>query len=248
MHFKLSLFILNFLVLFSFVSYSQSEEIEFNQAVEILRAESDSVFRTYDELVNGRVYYQKNLYAANHPFFLSYDWIASDIMINGTTHQNEFLKYNIETNELILRAKLSNGSISPIVLNNGFVDSFLMYGHLFVQTDSLLKKQSGYDLAELIYAGDFSFYATYQKKFITDYNTKTPYGKYSAASENYFLEENGTVTKINNAKALVRYFEADGLDIRKTMKKLKFKFGKANKNQWIELLQYCDREGGQERQ
>jgi len=227
-------------ILSSKICFSQSSDLKTTKAVENLIHESDSVYGSHHELVNGEIYYQPNLYAEGNPFFLSDDWVIGSVMINGKEHNNVSLKYNIATDQLILRSTLKNGMSTVIVLNPPFVESFTMADNHFENAENLGSSVIKSNFVHDIYSGSFRFLATYKVIFVKEYNEKTPYGKFSRVIRTYFILDKDSVTKISTKKGLTQYFEPDKKEIKKHMKKMKFRFKKANAMQWNELMSFID--------
>lgn len=228
------------LVFFVLISISSFAQTELKNDIELLKKKADSTYGSSHELVNGELYYQSNLYAKGTPFYLSNDWIKGSVLINGTEHLDVFLKYNIETDQLILRPVLKNGMSTAIVLNSSFVDSFFLLDNYFVNSEYFGLNELKSTFVNEIYKGNFSFLASYKVIFVTDYNEKTPYGKYTDLSKSYFIYKDGNVTKIASKKALTQYFEVYKKDVKKLMKKEKIRYKKAKPGQWNSLMKSID--------
>jgi len=219
---------------------AQEDNDKTTKAINELKRLSDSVYGSHHELMNGKFYYQKNLYALGTPFYVSDDWIDGAVNVNHLIHYNLKLKYNVVTDQLILKATQRTGKSSPIVLNTAFVESFHLGTIYFVNTDRFPKGIVKSNFASKIYTGKISLFATYKKNFISDYNTKSPHGKFSNLIINYFIYENEELTKISSKKAFLLYFQPYDKEIKKYMKKMKFKFKKADTHQWFALMEYCE--------
>ena len=193
-----------------------------------------------DELVNGKIFYQKNLNAEGHPFYLSDEWLTSDIIINGKEHADQRLKYDIENDEVVAIIRQKKGSTYSIVLNKDYLDKFSLNNHLFINNKYLNIEGAKKSFLEQVYKGNISFYSAYNKMFIKQYNNKTPYGKYSKTTAMHFLvDENGT-HKIGSKKVLLNHFEANKKAINKYIKDNKIKFNKASADEFNLLIEYCD--------
>jgi len=232
--------IIAFITLFLKSSFAQTSDEKSTEAVQKLIHESDSVYGSHHELVNGEIYYQSNLYAEGNPFYLSDDWVTGSVVVNGKTHENVSLKYNIVTDQLILRPTIKNGMSTIIVLNTPFVESFSLADNHFENAENLGSSIIKSNFVHDIYSDSFRFLATYKVNFVKEYNEKTPYGKYSRVISSYFILDNGSITKITSKKALSQYFEPYKKEIKKHMKKMKFRFKKANAMQWKELMSFID--------
>lgn len=235
----LSILSLTFILLQSLIVFPQSDD-DIMKAMDSIKHKSDSVYGLDFELVNGPIYYQKNLFALGDPFFGSSDWFDGQVRINGILHTGLKLKYNIELDQLIMLVTLKSGLATTIIMNEKHVVSFSLEQQHFISTSSITANDIKAVYVHEIYQGSFTLLASYKKNFINDYNTKTPYGKYSDRQSTYFIEENGVVTKIGNKKTLLTYFESVKKEISKYMKKNGFKFKKANSRQWHSLMLYCD--------
>lgn len=209
--------------------------------VKALVSQTDSLLGADDELINGKIYIQENLLADGSPFFLNSEWMKGGVMVNGIKHNALFLKYNIYTDELILKAERKRGEgASVISLNNEFVESFNLDDRLFVNSMNFKVKGIQTDFVELLYEGSFMFFVSYSKSYNNDYNLKTPYGSYGKTATSYFILQNGKLNYISSKKALFNYFEPFKKQIKKFMKKYKIKYAKASYEQLHNLMQYCD--------
>lgn len=205
-----------------------------------LKALSDSVYGSDNELVNGEIYYQKSLYADGTPFYLGDEWLKGSVKVNGKIHDNLFLKYNIETDQLILKASTKNGTTNAIVLNAPFIDYFYLRDNLFENSTHLENIELKSQYFHKIYEGDFIFLAIYKKTFVNDYNVKTPYGKYSNLTANHYILDSGGLVKISSKKSILAYSEGKEKDIKKYLKSERVKFKKMNDSQWHDLMEYID--------
>lgn len=202
---------------------------------------TDSILGADDELVNGKIYVQENLLADGYPFFLTQDWLEGNVVVNGKKHTGLFLKYNLYTDELVMKAERKRGEgASVISLNNEFVESFNLENRHFVNSINFKVKGIQTDFVELLYEGRFVFFVSYSKSFNNDYNTKTPFGNYGKTSTSYFMLREETLNYISSKNALYKHFEPVKKKIKKFMKKNKIKYAKATYEQLHSLMQYCD--------
>lgn len=218
-----------------------TQELEkFNDPINEIIAVSEDFLGADDELVNGKIYYQNNLNAQGHPFYLSNEWLPSELMINGKSHDNQQLKYDIENDEVAAIIQQKGGATYVITLNKNYLDEFTLANHLFINNKHLNIKEAKKHFLEQIYSGNFSFYANHTKLFVRQYNNKTPYGKYAKTSSAYFLIDKNVTYRISSKKVLLRHFESHKKEINKYMKVNKIKFNKASVEQLKMLMQYSD--------
>ncbi|HHL57525.1 MAG TPA: hypothetical protein ENJ14_01130 [Bacteroidetes bacterium] len=227
-------FLLLLIFLLPFESSAQEDRVR------MLKARADSILGADDELVNGTIYLQEHLMANNHPFFLYSDWYFGNITVNGDLFKGVFLKYDIYSDKLILKAARHRGGTVVISLNNEFVDNFRLGDRYFVNATDFRVKGLQTDFVELLYHGNFDFFVGYVKLFNSNYSSKAPYGYYGKTISFYYILQDGRLTRINAKKSLLGYFEPYKKEIKRFMKKNKIKYGKASYTQLHALMHYCD--------
>ena len=191
--------------------------------LQILIQRTDSLLGADDELVNGKIYMQKYMLAEGHPFFLTPQWQKGSVTVNGKKHTGLNLKYNIYTDELVLKAEKISGGASVISLNNEFIESFYLEDKHFVNSMGFNVRGIQTDFVELLYKGNFDFFVSYTKFFNNDYNDKTPYGSYGKTNTSYFLLQNKELVEVSSKKALFNYFELIKKKLKKYLKKNRIK-------------------------
>ncbi|MEE4258167.1 MAG: hypothetical protein V2I62_00280 [Bacteroidales bacterium] len=219
---------------------AQENAPDINGNLQSLVLHTDSLLGADDELVNGKIYIQKNLLAEGHPFFLTNAWQPASIIINGKLHDGLFLKYDIHADEIVLKAERKRGGASVISLNNEFIESFYLKDRYFTNSMAFDVKGIETDFVEPLYQGSFIFFVSYKKSYNNDYNTKTPYGSYGKTTTSYFILEDHQLSYISSKKAMLKYFDPYKKSIKKFMKKSKIKYSKASFGQLHNLMQYCD--------
>ena len=208
--------------------------------LQILKARTDSILGADDELINGKIYIQEHLMAGGHPFFLSPEWQQGNITVNGDLFEDVFLKYNIYTDELILKAERYRGGTAVISLNNGFVDDLHLEDRYFINSMDFKVRGLQTDFVELIYHGRFDFYVSYVKLFNNNYSNKTPYGNYAKTLRNYYIFQDSLLTSVSSKKSLLSYFDLYKKEVKKYLKKHKIKYGRASYEELHSLMQYCE--------
>jgi len=229
-----------FVISFSFEAIAQDNDPDITGNLRSIILHTDSLLGADDELVNGKIYIQKNLLAEGHPFFLTNAWQEAAIIINGKLHDGLFLKYDIHADELVLKAERKRGGASVIALNNEFVESFYLKDRHFINSMGFDVKGIDTDFVEPLYQGSFIFFVSYKKSYNNDYNTKTPYGSYGKTTTSYFMLQDHQLSYISSKKAMLKYFEPYKKKIKRFMKKNKIKYSKASFGQLHNLMQYCD--------
>lgn len=192
-----------------------------------------------DLLVNGTAYQASHPFAKGHPYYLYQDWILGTVYMSGKSFPNEFIRYDVERNVLLLKKKLNEtGNEVHLILNEALVDSFVFDAKKFIKNTWVEASPNGF--LSVIYRGDFNFFIRYSKEFLGTYSISSPSGRYSLIQQKYFWEKAGELIPIQNKKELLNQFPLHKKAIKKHMRQSGFSFSNASPEQWLQLLNFCD--------
>lgn len=244
-HLKKSIF--SILILFVLTN-SYAQKLTFSEPAstnEIIKY-TETFYGNDDRLIRGKFYQNDKIILKGHPNFKIRNWVDGPIFIKGITYKDVRIKYNIEIDKIILLADFSNGNTMQLVLNNSLVDSLYIQNHLLINASNLPFSLTGF--YEPIYNGNFSAYIKHKTRFqITATRKKNSLntdqiiiGKYKKPASTLYLHIKDEFVEIPNKKALISRFESKKRDINRFMKINLIRFKKADNNQLINLLKYCD--------
>lgn len=227
------------LFLFPLFTYTQSRTDEKEMLQTILQFTSQ-IYGSDEALINGIAYTPNNVNAGGDPFFNSASYANASISISDKVFSVESLKFDIAEEKLILLVTVKSGAKFPILLNNEFIQYFELYqAHFFPATMYFFDNEvKGF--VDVVYSGSFFFATKYKKEFVKMYTKVDPFGKYSETQIHHYLIKDGVSKKIKNKKNLLDAFKPFQKDISKYMKSNHIKFKKANHQQLVQLLSYCD--------
>lgn len=192
-------------------------------------------------LANGRLYDPANTRAARHPYFLADEWAEGAVYVKGKCFSSLYLKYNLETGQLILKQELQNGASANVALTKVLVDSFRIGPHFFVNQSLLAGPVEGPPFIERIYSGEASLYRVQKKTFINTYSSRTPYGKFSDPETTFFLEAGGEFREAPNRQAFLDFFSPHQKSVKRQMKQQGIRLKKATASELARLMEYCDK-------
>lgn len=193
-----------------------------------------------DVLINGYLYIPPSKKIEGHPYFGENRWNPGTIYINGHTFRNKLIKYNLQKNDIILKANFGKNNYKLIRINILPVDSFRMNGRIFVQSSIYTKNINKPVFYEKIHDGEYKFVRQYSKRFIGTYEWSSPQGKFSETKEEKFIIRDHNINKINSKRAFLRFFPRNKRKkIRKFLRDNDIDFNKANTGQLSELANYC---------
>jgi len=184
-------------------SYGQTEIAEINQnkvvqIKQILKSEID-----YDEFtLNGKVvsgFYQA---AIGHPYFQSNSWRKGSVFFDGKKYENVYLKFNLETNQLICRIDKENASYS-VELFRDKVSGFTIENEEFQKIYSS-KEKNKFSFFYVISQGKANYLVEY-KKYRNNPGNGTM-AEYIEKHTNYVLY-NGKLKKFKSKNTLINALE-----------------------------------------
>jgi len=228
---------LGFLLLSSLLPAQTAKEavnLELQSFYEVV----SQIYATDPILVNGTVYLENLSEIKGHPYFLSEEWLGGDVFIRDRAFPNQKLKYNIETDDLILNTGISDSNFTTVRLNRMLVDSFNIDGHQFVHSrkfsanDSLDKYFESYD------GRGFTFLQRYSKDRNGKYSDNSPGGSYNEMTTVNFILNDQKLVNISSKKEFYQFFEEDKKDIRKFLRTNQIKYRKANTGEIKLLISY----------
>lgn len=214
---------------------------EKSEAVNLTSNEiSTLLYGTSDELINGKFYLPEHPLAKGNPFYKNQARLNGTIFIKGNEYPNQVFGYNIADEKVILNAFQKNGTRIEVEMDETIIDSMAIENTFFV--NGAVKIIPGFEkgFIEIVYKGGFLFIEKHKKIFVSQYTTNSPNGFYTNDKAEYYLIFDTIPIKITSQKSILKEFETNQKEIKKYMKSVKFKFKKASKQQWFDLLYYCD--------
>ncbi len=192
------------------------------------------------DLLNlGEMYYPQNIRANGSPYFVD-DYVSAEVFIRNNVFKNVNAKYNVETDQLIIKAELDTSLLIDICAKEAWVDQFRMNKHLFVNVNRMYGVSGTTGYYEEVFKGKSSFFIKYKKEFIGTYNLTTPNGYYSESKRTFFMYTSGKWIKIKNKHAFLKLYGNRKQEVKKFMKENKIKFTKASTKQLHQLMKFCD--------
>jgi hypothetical protein len=201
---------------------------------------TSQIYGSDEALINGFAFTPNNVNAGGDPFFISPSFANASITISDKVFEVESLKYDIADERLVLLVTVKSGAKFPILLNNEFIQHFELSQAHFYPATLYLTDNEVKGFIDLVYSGSFNFVTKYKKEFVKMYTKVDPFGKYSETQIHHYLIRNGVSKKIKSKKSLLDTFNPFQKEISRYMKTNHIKFRKANRQQLVQLLRYCD--------
>jgi hypothetical protein len=200
---------------------------------------TNALYRSSDLLNLGEIYQPEHVYAKGHPYFITDDYTLADVTVNNTTFEGIKARYNIVSDQLIIKARVDSGLLVTMVTKGDWINSFMINNHLFVNLNKVYPGKEVQGYCEQVYKNDRSFYIKYKKKFIDTYDNNTPEGFFSAARISKYIYTKGTFIPVNKKKELFKFY-GDKKSIKKYLRTNKINYSKASTDQLKMLMQFCD--------
>lgn len=222
-----------------FFAVSLSGLTQTDPAVQKLVDTTNFYYRASDLLNLGEVYRPEHIYAQGHPYFITDEYTIASLSVGNTAFEKLKARYNIATDQLIIKAKVDSGLLVNMVTKEDWINSFKINGHFFVNSGKLYPDKNVKGYVEEVYKGKRTFYIKYRKKFIDTYNDATPEGFFSIVKTNKYVYENGIFIPVDKKSAFLKLY-SDKKSIKKFMRENKIRYSKASTVQLNLLMQFCD--------
>ena len=239
--------LIELIVFFSFgthtASMAQQQEsgIDEEKSVSDLVGKAQSIYGINDLLYRGLLYIPDHPKAESHPYFTNKEWNRGSITLAGDRFDQIDIKYNVNLNLLIIKKQeAQTGAHQPVIIDNSIVDEFVIGDFTFTNLQRFDSADLLKGFGEILFNGKFIFYKKYSKDFINRYSQSNPYGQYSKLNTSHFIYQAGIKSRIRNKRALLNYFEDFRKPLKKYMRKEKFKFSKASKEEFYQLMKFCE--------
>ncbi len=222
------------LLLFSIHTVAQE-----NSNLKKLLDTTNSFYGPSDLLNVGGIYRPEHIYAKGHPYFTTDEYTLASLIVNNTTFNNIQARYNIATDQLIVKAIVDSGFFVSMVASDDWLSAFTINKHSFV---SLNKRYPGKELkgyCEQVYDGDKSFYIKYKKEFVNTYDANIPAGFFTELKSNKYIYTKGAFISINKKKDFYKLY-SDKKSIKKYLRENKVNYSKASSYQLKALMKFCD--------
>ncbi len=209
-------------------------------------SEVQTIYGVDDELVNGYPYYPPDQLIGSHPYFKKEQWYIGTVYMNGETFTKLPIKYDLTKDAFIIKATLHDKVMKLVQLNSLYVDSARINNQLFVHSRSFLNNLNNGNFYEQIYndsQSDFGYFIRYTKKYLEQYTSIAPKGRFSDINVKQVLLYNEVLYDASNRRKFLKPFSRDqrGL-IKSFLRKNDIKYKRADKKEIKQLMEYCNQQ------
>lgn len=192
------------------------------------------------DIINGEEWKYTKKYAG-HPFFINDNWNKANIEYNGLLYRDVDVKYDIETDDLILFVKKESTAFS-YKLNKQFLSSFQFYTEdtarvyvfHYIQLDKILPRA----FYTKLYEGGLVYYVRFQK-YVNNVVNEHYTGEYLPRAK-MFLEVDAKIYELRSKRHLLSFFEDKKRELKKFFRKQHIKFDPKNPEDIVPVFEYYD--------
>ncbi|MBI9054837.1 MAG: hypothetical protein JEY96_13520 [Bacteroidales bacterium] len=220
---------------------AQNQNINSRKNLEKLYNQSLEFYSINDEIINGCAYPLSNSRIVGNPFYNNDNWNTGTVFINGNAHSNLQIKYDVIIDDIIIKAKVGDGTERLLKLNKTLVDSFKINNSIFIKSNTFsIDQDNSHYYYELIYNSSFLVVKSHSKRFIDMYSDMSPYGKFSSLKSKLYLFDNKQLIEISTLNSFLKYFQKEQRkSIKQFMKTNSINYKSASYNQINELMNFC---------
>ena len=189
-------------------------------------------------LYNGR-HYSFNLSSKTqgHPYIYTPDYEPGYVRIRGRLFNNVLLNYDIYNQELVLKYKNLQGTVSYIMLSKAWLNKFSLHNNEFelIETGDGQKgffQVIGHDTLKVLYH--------WEKQLSLSLQTGNKNYNFSEPLKTMYLSRNEGFHRFRNNKSFIEFFEPDKKDlIKKYLIQNRINVKKASDDIMLNLISYC---------
>ncbi|RLD64705.1 MAG: hypothetical protein DRI95_10310 [Bacteroidetes bacterium] len=219
--------------------YSQTESVSNKFSKEDIIDLAEKKYGLDDLLINGGKYRPKDIRVNGNLFFEWAESTDTKLFIKGQTYFNTKLKYDINSDRLVLTTVTKDSYEHLIVLNSSLVDSFYLGHHIFINMNQQKENSNQKGYFEKINSGNDILLKKYTKTIISLYDDYNPNGKYSSQKYTYFIYNHKDFVKVSSKKAFLKFYETYRKEIGKFMKQNEIVYKSASNEELIKLMTFC---------
>lgn len=197
----------------------------------------DAIYGIDNRLVSGEFYYgTKKGSIKGHPFLDDNSWEEGMVQLEGLRFENLLLKYDIETDKIILKYISGDNKESQIALAKKRVDYFRINNRIFTRVPGTGLKEEGH-FYELLSDGKLSFLLMHTKTLVPTNGTGMTNYKYSQKSKQYFLLNNELIP-FRSVASIYKFFPSYKKEMKEYIKSSGLKSGSKNIGDRIKIVNY----------
>ena len=227
------------LVFFPFFRQLAGQTIDISETTKYWRTLFDNYYGPDHNLINGIKYIDYRPNSTGHPFLGENKIYPGTVIINQRTYNDLDLKYDIYTQELILRYIDFSGAYNYIMLNKEFISEFIIGDHYFkqyVHTDG-----GGAQFYEVIASGEITCLWYWEKNMTHSVISVSDYYNYMPESKKTFLLIGDDFYEYTGTRSFLRQIpELIKEEVRNYVRSKRIRVGRASESQMIQLISYCN--------
>lgn len=198
----------------------------------------DEKYGIDQQLYSGVKYFPKVNIMVGHAYLFGSDFISSKIKYQQKIYYPVLLKYDIESDLLVIKTPPKYGAEIQLVLDQKNIDAFWLGDKYFIKNQN---DEIPGQFIQIISADSITCMAAYTKDFkFMKRGRNEGYG-YTEKNVKYYIKINGTVKQVNTNRALLKLLPQPQIaDVKQYLSKNKYRFGKMTDVQLIQLFNHIN--------
>lgn len=186
----------------------------------------------------GRSYFDTDAGVKGHQFFGEDYWEYGKVTYNENTYDSTYLKYDIQSDLLLIENFNADGFLSPIILYSERVSSFYVMGQYFVRVekDTISNLKEGF--YNLIYSSDSIKVLAKRKKEVIKSNEINSLGEEFLQKDKYYIKLENYYHQVRKKKSILKVFADHKKEVKVFIKSRDFTFKQNPDFELVEVVKY----------
>ncbi|MCB0396154.1 MAG: TonB-dependent receptor [Flavobacteriales bacterium] len=190
-----------------------------------LYAKTYELYGPDDRLARGEFYRSEHKQANGSAFLFDSIMPSSVVVVKGEVFNDVSLQYDIVKNKLILYTLVNGLSEIPVVMRGEWVDEFIAGNRRFINAKKFNDESGPVGFLEMVVTADeHVFLIGHTKRFIQDYSSLNPYGRFSSVRQTLYCPEAGELKKVKTKKDFVACFQDEKSEINRYFRKHRIRY------------------------
>ena len=195
-----------------------------------------TLYKLDQNLVNGTKYYKPRETVSGNEFFMDKKASRGEIILNGITYSNVFLKYDIVNQDVILEYDFPSGGKMQIIIEDEKISDFEIFERTFRKLNFPL---TGKQFFQVINAGNLVCLIHWRKILIPVGSSLQYTYQYSEEKRKTYLLREDQLFQFGGQRSFSKLFPGFKKEIRQYLRRYNLEIRNISDTDLTGLIEYC---------